>query len=642
MVELFHFVPKSEGLARNNVIDFIAQVREHYQGTAAEWNSAAWPSARFVKIGSPMCSRGAVDPQWVLDAEYMDFAKAYLWYVLAHNPRKNIGYIIASLRVLEGALLQVHQSPRVWLCNAAVLDEAALITSRTYSPGSAYSCSRVMMELASFLASRCMAKSNIKDWKTPLRHPGDMQVQIGPQANRIRANKLPRQEELNAIAEIFANDPELPLDRFTSCCFALLMCAPSRGSEVLALSVDAEIEERDNKGVLRYGWRFPAGKGFGWDIKWIPKSMEQLAKTAFARMKELSQPGRDLATWIEQHPDRFYRHSLCPDVDEDQPLSPVQAARALGFDQIEPGEARTRLYGRQLDSRDGSHTLRSLWQYTLARQPKDFPWYDQRKGVKYSQALCCMLNNQLHAIKNTIPIELHWVGISTLINDLGIRNGRVAYKGIFERHGYRRSDGEAMKLTTHQPRHLLNTLAQSGGLSQEEIAKWSGRRDVKQNRVYNHMPNAEIIADIRDALVAAPPPPSVSLMTKDHTPVTADEFASNRVPAVHVTEYGFCVHDFVISPCLKYRDCVNCTEQICVKGDQAKLARLRLRREQLQGVLSLALDTAEEGEVAADRWIEHHRMTIAHLDELIELLSSSQLADGALVRISGNDFSHIA
>ncbi len=38
--------------------------------------------------------------------------------------------------------------------------------------------------------------------------------------------------------------------------------------------------------------------------------------------------------------------------------------------------------------------------------------------------------------------------------------------------------------------------------------------------------------------------------------------------AVHATEFGYCVHDYMMSPCDKFRDCINCNEQVCVKGEE--------------------------------------------------------------------------
>ena len=53
--------------------------------------------------------------------------------------------------------------------------------------------------------------------------------------------------------------------------------------------------------------------------------------------------------------------------------------------------------------------------------------------------------------------------------------------------------GLPWKLNSHQPRHLLNTIAQSKHLSQELIAFWSGRKSVKQNDYYDHTSQEFII-----------------------------------------------------------------------------------------------------------------------------------------------------
>lgn len=50
---------------------------------------------------------------------------------------------------------------------------------------------------------------------------------------------------------------------------------------------------------------------------------------------------------------------------------------------------------------------------------------------------------------------------------------------IFRRHNLRNPDtGDVWAMTTHQPRHFLNTLAQSKYLSQTLIAFWSGRKKL--------------------------------------------------------------------------------------------------------------------------------------------------------------------
>ncbi len=56
-------------------------------------------------------------------------------------------------------------------------------------------------------------------------------------------------------------------------------------------------------------------------------------------------------------------------------------------------------------------------------------------------------------------------------------------------------------------------------------------------------------------------------VVNNHLPVTIQEFNTMEKGAAHITEFGLCIHDYTMSPCEKYRDCLNCTEQVCIKGE---------------------------------------------------------------------------
>lgn len=59
--------------------------------------------------------------------------------------------------------------------------------------------------------------------------------------------------------------------------------------------------------------------------------MIPVAKKAIRRLLSLSQNARALAHWCEKYPDKFYRHELCPTVDEKAKLTVVQVCHALGY-----------------------------------------------------------------------------------------------------------------------------------------------------------------------------------------------------------------------------------------------------------------------------------------------------------------------
>ncbi|MEI4964428.1 hypothetical protein [Aeromonas caviae] len=369
--------------------------------------------------------------------------------------------------------------------------------------------------------------------------------------------------------------------------------------------------------------------------------MVGVAKTAVARAKSLSENARQLAKWIEKHPDRFYRHANCPDVADDALLTMKQACKALGFAHDSPKACRSSLGSRGLSSEDGAHTLNSLWQHTMARLPDGFPWFDEDRGIKYSNALFALNANQFHGNRGCIPVELHKPTNNFFNNDLTPREALVGkHASIFDRHGYRSENGEQIKLTSHQARHLLNTIAQRGGLSNLEIAKWSGRADVKQNRTYNHMTEFELVS-MAERLDTSKELFSPVGEVASHLPVAVQEFNTLEHAAVHVTEYGYCVHDYMISPCEKFRDCVNCTEQVCIKGDETgKLERIKERLAKLERLFSLAEAAVEKGEMGADRWYQYHKKTVTRLRELVAILENPDIENGAQIKLKGNDFSH--
>lgn len=632
MADIFHFVPKSELDAKLNLENFIAKCRDELTvfGKELDWTSWKWPRAgNFTKTGVHSQTINLADQ---MDENFIDFAKAYFRYQQGHHPTGTKNELKA-LRGTETALIQITGSAYIHELSVTVLDEAAQIIRGHYSAGAAYNGGRELERLARFVTGKQLIACDLSNWKSPILRKRD-EIQTGAVAKARRDKKMPSDEALNALAEIFANNPTNARDIFTSATFAMTMCAPSRISEILELPVDCEIEEKDSKGVVRYGWRFYSGKGFGADIKWIPTEMVEIAKEAVRRITELTTESRKLAKWIECNPTKFYRHVNCPDVTDDEKLTAVQACQALGFVSDTQKNAQSALARMKLNIKKGEYTLNSLWQYALSREPEDFPWISKEKKIKYSNALFCMSKNLMHAVKGTSPVVL-WAPENNIVNnDLSPRESLKSeyWKSIFDRHGYLTKDGQRIKLTSHQARHLLNTMAQRGGLSQLAIAKWSGRANPNQNRTYNHMSEYEMVAraeELDNSLTLFGPSGEVGM----HIPISIQEFNTLEKGAVHVTEFGVCVHDFTMTPCDKYRDCLNCAEQVCIKGETEKFARIKKRLEEVRAQFSAAEKAMKDGYAGADRWYEYHKNTLVHLEQLTSILENPNIEDGAQIKL---------
>lgn len=103
--------------------------------------------------------------------------------------------------------------------------------------------------------------------------------------------------------------------------------------------------------------------------------------------------------------------------------------------------------------------------------------------------------------------------------------------------------------------------------------------------------------------------------------------------AAHNTEYGWCAHDFAAEPCQMYRDCINCEEQECIKGDEHKEKNLRLLKSETEYLLKQAKEALNEEEYGADNWVTHQLRTLERVIALLSILEDPAVAVGARIRL---------
>ncbi|QZP26315.1 integrase [Pseudomonas mosselii] len=627
MADLLLFTPKHQRDSQKNLDDFIAMCRDRLTvfGADLDWYANAWPKVgNFTVMGAP--ARGYTTDQ-LLNADIIPFAKAYVRYQQGHTPTK-LKNEFKAIRCIEKALLTVKGKADITQVDQLVMDAAGQV-AREYEATS-YQAGVSLVKLMGFLNESRIVPDSIT-WRNPIRKPKEID-RTDAEGKRKRAEKLPEDRWLEAMAEMFANDLVSARDRFTTSVFALLMCAPSRISEVQDLPVNCLHPDTDGEGVERLGLRFYAGKGYGADIKWIPTIFKDIATEAVRRLTELSAPGRALAKWYEDHPDRFYRHEDCPHVPDNQPLTDEQACMAIGIKAMKGALdsffSKYKPYGA-LKKKGESLTLAFLNDYCHSQLPVGWPWRNRDRNIKYSEALCCFRAHELRSDFSPSPIRIWGPGKSTFTTDLNFIDGQE--RSIWKRHGYKNPDGSEISMTSHQVRHFLNTVAQRGALGQLDIAKWSGRANIHQNAVYNHMSDDEYVELARNAGVGG-----ILDKIQASMPVTYADLETVGDGIAHVTEYGFCVHDYSMLPCQKHRDCLNCTEQVCVKGDVTKLDRLRQQRSLTHMQLEKAEAADTSGTYGADRWSQHQIKTLERLDQLIQILESPDLPDGTAIRLSND------
>lgn len=638
MAEIVHFVPRAALDARDNLKEFIRLCRDELTvfGTDLDWNANTWLQAG-VSFGNLDQTTPKLLPSKVMKAPFLDFSKAYFRYQQGHKPTA-AKVEMRALKCLERALDERERGMDLQHVDASLLDRAAVLARGHYSAGAAYHAGRELERLARFISDKRLIAANL-DWKSPIARPGDT-VRTGRKAQEERDRKLPSDDALNALADIFASNPKVARDVFTTSVAAMLLCAPSRISELLALPEDCEVWETKRDGKRAYGWRFQPGKGGSPMIKWIPDAMVEVAQEAVRRVRDMTIEARRIAAWLEQNPDRFYRHSNCPQVEEDVPLSVLDAATAVGINKDDTRHCSAELHRLGLSGRNGGNTLASINTWAHARLPESFPWFDEGRGVRFSEALFCLQVRALYVDSSVSPCLVMRPTNNIFKGDICSRQTSATYvaPGVFDRHGYNAGRTKPLKVTSHQFRHLINTMGQRGGLGQSEIARWSGRVDVKQNRVYDHMSEFELVDMLRQHDPGLSLDRSLSEIAEQiatQLPMTRQEFNALTIPTAHVTEYGFCIHDYVMSPCQRFRDCLNCSEQVCIKGDR-RLDRIRTRYAQVSQLMERARREIAEGSAGADRWYEIHALTEKRLGSLLTIMEDPSIKDGAIIRLNND------
>lgn len=643
MSNIVQFIPKHDLQTESNLFDFIKLCKEELKvfGEDLEWDNHHW-SKPGITFGNIDQITSKFDPRKVMQQPFLDFAKAYFRYKQGFRPTKIFTEIYA-LRCIERSLVQLTKG-EVNLKNLShkIFDQAASIAKEKYSPGVAYRIGQQLSAIAAFVSDKHLISGRI-DWKNPINRPIDT-VRTGKKAKEIREKKLPNEKLLNALAEIFAKNPNEPRDIFTSSVCAMLLCAPSRISEILTLNYDCEVWQTKKDGTKAYGWRFQPAKGASPYIKWIPDAMVTIAQEAISRIKKLTEEARKIAKWYEINNNLFYRHHECPKVAETQPLTVFEVSSAIGIKLTNHKYCSSELTRLGLPKANYTNTLESLNNWVSSKLPKEFPWFDKEKELRYSDALFCMQAKQLRTDMPTSPIVLWRPSNNTINEDLQSREASPGYfsSSIFDRQGLNSNIEKPLRANSHQFRHLLNTMAQRGGLSQAEVARWSGRADIKQNRAYDHMSEFELVDMIRthdSSLSLEKSFDEIAEQVAQKLPLTKQEFNTLAIPTAHVTEYGFCIHDFTMSPCQRFRDCINCTEQACVKGDR-RLSRLKERYKIVKKLRDDAAQEIKDGAAGADRWFQIHDLTEKRLNELIEIMEDKNVPNGSIIKLRNqNEFS---
>ena len=638
MASMAVFMPRGDLSRQENLVGFIQSAREELQvfGADLKFHENIWDITDYLDLKARGNKRTRINffafaedngSQVAMREPFLSFAKAYIRYMHGLRPKKFIAGRLYALRAVALALETEIGSTEVERINGHVMDTSAAVIKRRYDESLAYRIGGDLEMLAGFLSDNGFTSVPVR-WRNTLRRPSDTQ-RIGKEFDERRAEKMPSETALEALPRAFREAVE-PGDVIVVCVVAILLAAPSRISEVLLLPTNCEVTQKtanDTRVLLRW-W---PSKGAPPMIKPVYSGMSDVVVSAINKLKEISAPAREISQWYEDHPTQLFLPRGTEHLRAHIYVTAEEVAQIIG---VEDGRSWCKFQRIEILSRDGKPSIRfaDLERCILSLMPQGFPIVNKETGLRYSNSLVLVRSNELHRTRATYRCMIEPVPTDFINDALGSKkDGRAS---MFDRLGFTEPDGTPIRVSTHQFRHYLNTIAQMGGLSQLDIAKWSGRVDVRQNAAYDHVSASEMLVKIREAVGDS------SLMfgplgkAPERRLISRDEFAQLKVPTAHTTELGYCIHDYTMSPCEIHRDCINCEELVCVKGDQAKNAEVKRQLDNARTLLARAEEANTGAQFGADRWVVHHRAAVERLEQLALILDDPAVPIGSFITLA--------
>ncbi len=646
MAEIVLFTPKAEFDAEANLYGFVEMCRSKLTvfGPELPFQEDVWDVTDAVATKGKGNKReritfsnaATVDekaPQMMREP-FLSFAKAYVRYMHGMRPTKSIHNRMAALRAIEAALLESGTTPDPVRIDSRVLNRAAQVVADRFSEGAAYRVGGQIEMLGTFLVENRLVTVPVR-WRNPIKRPSSA-VRVGKKFDERREEKMPSSAALDALPRIFRLATE-PADVITVSIAAILLASPDRVSEVLTLPESCEVREPRVGKEDVYGLRWWPAKGAQPMVKWLVPSMASVVEEALQKIRSITSEARRIAKWYEQHPGQLYLAADVAHLRGREWLSMTELAEILGVKDGVSANAWCRTAGVAAETFEGGGKrlyvrFRDVESAVLCMLPTGFPVLDNATGLRYSEALFAVRRNELGAQRGTYRCMIEAVGIGQVNTGLGSRVEH-GHESIFTRFGFTEPDGSQIAITSHQFRHYLNTLAQAGGLSQLDIAKWSGRRDVRQNEAYDHVTPGQMLQKIRDAVGGDQMFGPLAELPKKVL-IRRDEFARLVVPTAHTTDLGYCVHDYTASPCQLHMDCIHCQDLVCVKGDTEKEVLLRRRLDEAKELMDKAQAATSEGYSGSDRWLDHHRLTVDRLIQLCSIMDDPAVPNGAVIQLA--------
>lgn len=662
MGEIIHFVGRNELSARENLGLFISHARANLPFADVNWEDNSWDISTFQigraqgKIKKVAHFKSMRDPsankpivQIPFEGEFLDFAKATFSEVMRRLRLSEFKRHLYALQAIEQALVNFKLKPCITQVTPVVLDAAADILKSRFAD--AWSCSRVLERVVTEIVNPAKLTPNFLEWRSPIRYTQPVRNdRVAVKESEAKIARLPSLESILALADIHHKSNGYA-DRITTSFVSLAMYAPSRAAEILSLPVDC-IRTADSVDGPVLGIAWAPAKGAGALTKFsVSDEFEAVVVDTVKYLTDLGASARKAAAWYAVNPAEVY---LPPGTEHlrNQPITLYEAAIILGkttpikgchsprYKLVKRTDRTTERSRMGPDSQQAHwvalYEFSSLERFILAKLPKVFPILDGHTGLRWHEALFMFPENILNPRAEPLWHVPSPMTTNQFNNQLGANPGGVT---VFSRNEKTNPDGSSIAITTHDFRHLLNTLAQSKHLSEALIAFWSGRKSARQNEWYDHVPQEAFIdaylklgVKERPLNVEGQLEAKVDSIAITHG-LTREQALRIELGATHRTRFGICRHDHALTPCPKDKDCVSCGEHTFVKGDQRHQDEAEFQFKLHEKAVADAQAALARGEAGASRWLKLNVPKAERWRLVLEKLNDPTIAKGTLITL---------
>jgi hypothetical protein len=548
---------------------------------------------------------------------YVSFAKADVrLYAEASTVSVNVlGKRVAAHRVLESVLRQagLQATPTELTLRHFLLAEESI--GREFVGNNRYRMANLLQALSRVIDTYGLSRARI-GYTNRIARPLDGD-ELSEEGQRVGAEKMISPEALNRLAEISSNPPD-DETRLIIRIVDLMVLGGFRIGEVLTLPLNCWVENKESTVVnpatgekfKPCGIIYAAEKVRDYRTKWLPPAGVEMARRAIDDLTRLCGPARGVAEWMEANPGRLqpFGHFT-----PDDRVEGSKACQLLGLSNDyfvqwkicgTPSEQGTKLHSFRVGDVEALYLRRG--------GPVDVLVMPSGRRQSLSESLLVGLVNQFHGNRPTLPWLPTPLKVAIFQDALSPSRSRIGgSKGIL--------DG-SLRVKTHAIRHWLNTIADSGGLSDVDLAKWMGRKDITQNAVYKHGTLVQRTNAAKDLILSGQTHGRVARIAA-HIPIDERrDFLDGTIEAVHNTSLGLCLHNFAASPCPDHHECLRgCGDYLRVKGDEdQRRALLDLRNKEIA-----ALENHEralsEGFYGADKWAESSKQNLAGISAALAI-----------------------